>query len=96
MLKEFPDRCHVFIHTISEDGSTYRSSSPTENIFFFKNYYEVAVKFGEMGIFSDDITSVQREIERTTSNTRFAKLYSVKTRGGTRRKTRGKTRRNIL
>lgn len=87
---EYDDRCHVFIHKVSEDGRTFKTV-PEEGfddprLNFFKNYYEVALKFKELGIFTDDDAekinhSISTQIT-SAQNSRFAHLYFT---GGTRK-----------
>ena len=87
-MLEFTDRCHVFIHKVSEDGVNFKTvpeeSLNIPRLNFFKNYYDVALKFKELDIFNlGETAEVKNEIVqqlKLEDNSKFANLYSI--RGG--------------
>ena len=100
-MLEFTDRCHVFIHKVSEDGVNFKTvpeeSLNIPRLNFFKNYYDVALKFKELDIFNlGETAEVKNEIVqqlKLEDNSKFANLYSI--RGGkSSRKTIKKVRKN--
>ena len=87
-MVEFNDRCHVFIHKVSEDGATFKTvpeeNLPNPRLIFFTNYYDVALKFRELGIFNDDdVENIKKSITVQLTfrdNAKFVNLYNI--RGG--------------
>jgi hypothetical protein len=84
----FNDRCHVFIHKVSEDGVNFKTvpeeSLNIPRLNFFKNYYDVALKFQELGIFkpgeADKIKNAIVGKLKLRDNSKFVNLYNI--RGG--------------
>jgi len=99
-MLQFNDRCNVFIHKVSENGTDFKTvEEETQGIprlNFFTNYYEVALKFRELGIFTDnDVESIKKSISvqlTFRNNTQFASLYSSIRGGKSSRKTIKKVR----
>jgi hypothetical protein len=91
------DNCYVFIHKVSEDGVTLKRVPEEENIKndrlnFFANYYDVALKFRELGIFTDDdAKNIKNSIYvqlKFRNNSQFVNLYSSIGRGKSIKKVR--------
>ena len=66
-MVEYSDRCHVFIHKVSENGTTFKKSFEEDQniprLNFFKNYYEAAVKLRELGVFTrDNVNDIKTQI----------------------------------
>ena len=80
------DRCHVFIHKVSEDGRTFKvvpeeTNNKPERLNFFKNYYELSLKFQELGIFEkSDVEQIKQSIVtklKTSPYRQFIGLYTT-------------------
>jgi len=91
--KEYTDRCHVFIHKVSENGRTFKTvseeSQQIDRLNFFTNYYEASKQLQELGIFNaDDVDAVKNEINtqiKVRENSRFANLYNTLSGGKTKK-----------
>lgn len=94
------DNCHVFIHKVSEDGINFKKSEEEEQniqrLNFFKNYYELAQKFQELGILTQsNVNSVKNSIDskiKLREYSKFANLYNIP---NTISNTGGKSRKRI-
>jgi hypothetical protein len=94
-MVQFNNRCHVFIHKVSENGRDFKTvdeeSQGIPRLNFFKNYYELSLKFTELGIFnSNESTKIKESIGqhlKFRENSKFFGLYDT-IRGGKTKKHR--------
>jgi hypothetical protein len=87
------NKCIVCIHRVSEDGKTIKEeTSKNHEFIYFNNYYDLSVKFKEVGIFNDnDVSDINNIIKNQIKNTKYEIFYNSK--GGKKTKKR-KPRRN--
>ena len=87
------NRCFVCIHRVSEDGKTIKEgTSDKAEFFYFNNYYDLSVKFKELGLFNDnDVNEINNVIQQQIKDTKFKHFYNSS--GGKKTKKR-KIRRN--
>ncbi len=80
------DRCHVFIHKVSENGRNFKqvpeeTNNKPERLNFFKNYYELSLKFEQLGIFDEnDVKQIKQSIVtklKTSPYRQFIGLYTT-------------------
>ena len=96
MVKE-NESCLVFIRRVCEDGKTFKIV-PEENekikgLHFFNNYYELAKKFKELEIFSDDdINKIKESIRKEVEKTSFENLYVLEEDSPKTKKTKKTTK----
>ena len=97
MIK-YNSNCHVFIHKVSENGIDFKKSDEEdgtiERLHFFTNYYELAKKIQDIGIFTDiNVNEIKNSIEKQVKKgTSFEKLYSSLLSGGRKHKKKTKKR----
>lgn len=85
-MLEHNNQCHVFIHKVSENGRTFKvvpeeTNNESERLNFFTNYYELSLKFKDLGIFEQsDVDQIGQSIVtklKTSPYRQFIGLYTT-------------------